>query len=335
VRRDQVAGLRKAAILLVLMGPDNAAKVLRQLDESQIEQLTLEIANLGEVKEEEKRQIAQEFQELAKARSFLLAGGVDYAKQLLEKALGPEKAMEIIDKMVSNLQVKPFEFLRRVDPVQLVNFLQNEHPQTIALVLSYMPPQQAAIVLSALPEELRPDVVRRIAMLDRAMPDTVKEVERLMEEKLSAFTAQSFAQVGGIETAVEMINSLDRSTERTLMEALSETDPELAEEIRKKMFVFEDIVKLDDRSVQVVLQQVDKRDLALALKAANDEVKEKIFNNMSKRARSLLEEEIQFMGPVRLKDVEEAQQRIINVIRRLEEAGEIVIARGGGEELIV
>ena len=330
-----IPGTRKAAILLVLMGTEKAANVLKHLDEDQIELLTLEIANLGKVSDEEKREVMEEFKNLMKAREFIVTGGVDYARQLLEKALGPEKAMEIIDKLVSSLQVRPFEFLRRVDAIQLVNFLQSEHPQTIALVLSYMPPQQAATVLASLPEELRPEVVKRIAMLDRATPETVKEVERLMEQKLSTFAAQPFSQVGGIETVAEIINTLDRSTEKTIMDSLSETDPELAEEIRRKMFVFEDIVKLDDRSVQLVLREVDTKDLALALKGATDEVKEKIFNNMSKRARALLQEEIEFMGPVRVRDVEEAQQKIIAVIRRLEEAGEIVIARGGGEEMII
>ncbi|MCD6463145.1 MAG: flagellar motor switch protein FliG [Thermotogae bacterium] len=330
-----IPGTRKAAILLVLMGTERAANVLKHLDEDQIELLTLEIANLGKVSDEEKREVMEEFKNLMKAREFIVTGGVDYARQLLEKALGPEKAMEIIDKLVSSLQVRPFEFLRRVDAIQLVNFLQSEHPQTIALVLSYMPPQQAATVLASLPEELRPEVVKRIAMLDRATPETVKEVERLMEQKLSTFAAQPFSQVGGIETVAEIINTLDRSTEKTIMDSLSETDPELAEEIRRKMFVFEDIVKLDDRSVQLVLREVDTKDLALALKGATDEVKEKIFNNMSKRARALLQEEIEFMGPVRVRDVEEAQQKIIAVIRRLEEAGEIVIARGGGEEMII
>ncbi len=330
-----IPGTRKAAILLVLMGTERAASVLKHLDEDQIELLTLEIANLGKVSDEEKREVMEEFKNLMKAREFIVTGGVDYARQLLEKALGPEKAMEIIDKLVSSLQVRPFEFLRRVDAIQLVNFLQSEHPQTIALVLSYMPPQQAATVLASLPEELRPEVVKRIAMLDRATPETVKEVERLMEQKLSTFAAQPFSQVGGIETVAEIINTLDRSTEKTIMDSLSETDPELAEEIRRKMFVFEDIVKLDDRSVQLVLREVDTKDLALALKGATDEVKEKIFNNMSKRARALLQEEIEFMGPVRVRDVEEAQQKIIAVIRRLEEAGEIVIARGGGEEMII
>lgn len=333
--KKQLTGKRKAAILLVILGPEKAASVLRHLDESDVEQLTIEIANLGKISDEEKKQVLTEFQEIAKAREMIAQGGIEYAKEVLQKAFGPEKAMKIIERLVSNLQVKPFDFLKQADPLQLVNFLQNEHPQTIAVILSYLEPQLAGRILSAFPDELQVEVIKRIALLERTSPDVIRDIEKNLERRLSGFVMQTFSQVGGVDTAAEIMNSIDRSSERKIMEKLSYDSPELAEEIRRRMFVFEDIVKLDDRSVQIVLREIETRDLALALKGASEEVKQKIFKNISKRAAQLLQDELEYMGPVRLKDVEEAQQKIINVIRRLEEAGEIIIARGGGEELIV
>lgn len=332
--KTSIPGKRKAAILLVLMGPEVAANVLKNLDEPDVEQLTIEITNLGKISDEEKQTVLKEFEELSKAREMLLSGGIEYAKEMLIKAFGPEKAMKVIERLVSNLQVKPFEFMKMADPMQIVNFLQSEHPQTIALVLSFLDPLLAAKVLSALPEQIQPEVVKRIALLERASPDVVREIEKNLEKKFSGIGMQTLSQVGGIDTAAEIINNIDRSTEKNIMEKLGYESPELAEEIRRRLFVFEDLLKLDDRSVQLVLREVDTKDLAVALKGASDELKEKIFNNMSKRASQLLKDEIEFMGPVRVKDVEEAQQKIINIVRRLEEAGEIVIARGGGEELI-
>ncbi|QAV32780.1 flagellar motor switch protein FliG [Fervidobacterium changbaicum] len=330
----KLTGRRKAAILLVTMGPERAAKVLKNLDESEVEMLTIEIANLGKVTNEERKAVLEEFQNLTKAREMIISGGIDYAKEMLIKAFGPEKAMQIIERLVSNLSVKPFEFMRNADVVQIVNFLQSEHPQTIALVLSFLDPRIAAQVLGALPENLQLEVIKRISLLERASPDVVKEVEKLLEKKFAGVATQTLSAVGGLDTAAEIMNNLGRSTEKNIMERLTYEAPELAEEIRRRMFVFEDILKLDDRSVQLVLREVNMQDLAVALKGASEELKQKIFNNMSKRAQQLLKDEIEFMGPVRVKDVEEAQQKIINIIRRLEEAGEIVIARGGGEELI-
>ncbi len=334
-KASDIPGRRKAAILLVILGPEKAAEVLKHLDESDVEMLTIEIANLGQVSNEEKRAVLQEFSNLLKAREMLASGGIEYAKKVLEKAFGPEKAMKIIERLVSNLQVKPFEFVKKADPLQLVNFLQSEHPQVIALVLSYLDPAMAAQVLGALPEDLQIEVVKRIALLERTSPEIVREIEKSLERRLSGIVSQQFSKVGGVDTAAEIMNNIDRQTEKKIMEQLTQDAPELAEEIRRRMFVFEDILKLDDRSIQLVLREVDTRDLALALKGASDEVKEKIFKNMSKRAAQLLKDELEFMGPVRVKDVEEAQQKIINIIRRLEESGEIVIARGGGEELIL
>ncbi|HEW92767.1 MAG TPA: flagellar motor switch protein FliG [Thermotogaceae bacterium] len=334
-KERSISGKRKAAILLLTLGPEKAAKVLRNMDESEIEELTLELANVGKISDEERKEVLKEFGDLVKAKDFITEGGVAYAKEILEKALGPDKALEIIDRLTSNLQVKPFEFIKRADPVQLANMLQNEHPQTIALVVCYLDPKTASAIVRALPENLRPEVIKRIALLDRATPEIVREVERVLERKVAAFATAQFSQVGGLETVVDIMNTIDRTTEREILEKLSEQDPELAEEIRKHLFVFEDLMKLDDRSIQVILREIDTRDLALALKGATDELKEKIFKNMSKRAAALLKDELDYMGPVRVKDVEAAQQKIVEVVRRLEEAGEIVIARGGGEELIV
>lgn len=333
--KKQATGRRKAAVLLVMLGPEKAASVLKHLDETDVEQLTVEIANVGKISDEEKKSVLSEFQEIARAREMISQGGIDYAKEVLQKAFGPEKAMKIIERLISNLQVKPFDFLRQTDPLQLVNFLQSEHPQTVALILSYLEPQLAGRILASLSDDLQVEVVKRIALLERSSPDVIREIEKNLERKLSGFVSQSFSQVGGVNTAAEIMNSLDRSSEKKIMEKLGYDSPELAEEIRRRMFVFEDLIKLDDRSVQLILREVETKDLALALKGASEEVKEKIFKNISKRAAQLLQDELEYMGPVRIKDVEEAQQKIINVVRRLEEAGEIIIAKGGGEELIV
>ncbi len=334
-RKEGLSGREKAAVLLVILGPEISAQVFKHLEEDEVEQLTLEIANLPTIPPEVKNEVIQEFQHLLVAHEFMAKGGVNYAKELLEKAFGPEKAKEILSKLTAQLQVRPFEFVRKTDPMQLLSVIQGEHPQTIALILAYLAPEQAASVLSGLPPELQVEVARRLATMDRTSPDVIREIERILEKKLSAFVSQDFTMVGGIEALVEILNRSDRGTEKNIIEALEEEDPELAEEVKKRLFVFEDIVHLDDRAVQRVLREIDMKDLALALKGASEEVRDKFFKNMSKRAAQMLKEDMDFMGPVRVRDVEEAQQRIVNVIRQLEEAGEIVIARGGEEELIV
>ncbi|MFN3329090.1 MAG: flagellar motor switch protein FliG, partial [Fervidobacterium pennivorans] len=272
----KLTGRRKAAILLVTMGPEKAARVLKNLEESEVEMLTIEIANLGKVTNEERKAVLEEFQNLTKAREMIISGGIEYAKEMLIKAFGPEKAMQIIERLVSNLSVKPFEFMRNADVVQIVNFLQSEHPQTIALVLSFLEPRIAAQVLGALPENLQIEVIKRISLLERASPDVVKEVEKLLEKKFAGVATQTLSAVGGLDTAAEIMNNLDRSTEKNIMERLTYESPELAEEIRRRMFVFEDILKLDDRSVQLVLREVNTQDLAVALKGASEELKQKI-----------------------------------------------------------
>ena len=329
------SGVRKASVLLLTLGSEKASKILKHMSDEDIERLTLELAKLEKVNDNEKKTVLSEFVTNFRAREFMASGGIEYARDMLEKAVGVEKALDILERLTTNLQVKPFDFLKKTDPMQLVNVLQNEHPQTIALILCYLLPKQAAQVIGSLPEGLKAEVVKRIAMLDKANPEVVREVERVLERKVSTFVTQDFAQVGGLDTVVEFMNSLDRTTEKEILDKLSETDPELAEEIRRHMFVFEDVVKLDDRSVQMVLREVDTKDLSRALKGSSEEIMLKITNNLSKRAGQLLKEDIEFMGPLRVVDVEEAQQKIVNVIRRLEESGEIFIARGGGEELIV
>lgn len=337
-KRDQkgeLTGKQKAAILLISLGPDVSASVYKHLSEEEIEKLTLEISNVRQVDAEKKETILEEFHQIALAQDYISQGGIAYAKQVLEKALGPEQAMNIINRLTSALQVRPFDFARKADPAQILNFLQNEHPQTIALVLSYLEPAQAGQILSALPQEMQADVARRIALMDRTSPEIINEVEQVLERKLSTTVVQDYTQTGGIEAVVEVLNGVDRATERTILDALEIQDPELAEEIKKRMFVFEDIVTLDNRAIQRVIREVDNADLLLALKVSSDEVKEVVFRNMSSRMAETFKEEMEFMGPVRLRDVEEAQSRIVAVIRRLEEAGEIVVARGGGDDIIV
>jgi flagellar motor switch protein FliG len=329
------AGREKAAMLLISLGPEKSAEIFKHLKEEEIEQLTLEIANIRTVSPEEKERVLEEFYQICLAQEYIAEGGIGYAKDILEKALGNQRALEIINKLTVSLQVRPFDFVRKADPSQLLNSIQNEHPQTIALILAYLKPQQSSIVLSALPQDKQSDVARRIALMDRTSPEVIKEVERVLEKKLSSFMTEDYTAAGGVQAIVDILNSVDRGTEKYIMETLEIEDTDLAEEIRKRMFVFEDILSLDNRSIQRFLREVDNNQLAIALKGATEEVQKTIFSNMSKRLSEMVREDIEFMGPVRLKDVEEAQQKIVNVIRKLEDAGEIVISRGGGDEIIV
>ena len=276
-----------------------------------------------------------EFYEVCLAQQYIAEGGINYAKELLEAALGEDKAKDVISKLTASLQVRPFEFIRKTDPGQLLNFIQDEHPQTIALILSDLPSNQASQVISALPPDKQADVAKRIATMDRTSPDVIKEVEDVLERKLASLVNQDYTIIGGVDAIVAILNAVDRGTERHILETLEIEDPELADEIRRKMFVFEDILSLDDRAIQRVLRDVDNNDLAVALKNANEEVQNVIFNNLSKRLGAMIKEDMDFMGPVRLKDVEEAQQKIVNIVRKLEDTGEIVISRGGGDEIIV
>jgi len=333
--RVELTGRQKAAVLLISYGSELSSQILKHLREDEIEDLTLEIANMRRVDVETKEKVLQEFYELCLAQNYIATGGIEYAQEMLEKALGSSRAQDILTKLTSSLQIRPFDFARKTEPTQLLNFIQSEHPQTIALVMSYLHPEQAGMILSALPPPHQVEVAKRIATMDRTSPEVLREVESVLEKKLSSFVMQDFTLAGGVETAVSILNRVDRGTEKTIMEALEEDNPELAEEIKKRMFVFENIVTLDDRSIQMVLRQVDMKDLALALKTSSDEVNNRILKNISKRAAEMLKEDMSLMGPVRLRDVEEAQQKVVNVIRQLDESGEIVIARGGEDEIIV
>lgn len=332
---ENLSGVQKAAVLLIALGPEMSANIFKHLKEEEIEQLTLEIANTRSVSPQVKNDILDEFYEICLAQQYIAEGGITYAKDLLDKALGEERAQEVIGRLTASLQVRPFEFVRKADPSQLLNFIQDEHPQTVALILSYLPAHQSAAVIGSLPPEKQADVAKRIAMMDRTSPDVIKEVENVLERKLSSLVNQDYTIVGGVDSIVNILNTVDRSTEKHIMETLEVEEPELADEIRRKMFVFEDILTLDNRAIQTVLRDVDNNELAIALKNANEEVQNVIFSNLSSRLASMIKEDMEYMGPVRLKDVEDAQQKIVNIIRKLEDSGEIVISRGGGDDIIV
>jgi len=328
-------GKQKAAMLLITLGPERSGQIFKFLKEEEIEELTLEIANMQVVLPEVKEEVLEEFFELSLAQNYITEGGINYAHELLKNALGEKEADELISRLMSSLQVRPFDFARKTEPSQLLNFIQNEHPQTISLILAYLKPGQAAAVLSELPQEQQADVARRIAQMDRTSPEIVRDVEKILEKKIAAIATDDYTSVGGVDSIVEILNTVDRGTEKNIMETLEVDDTELAEEIRKKMFVFEDILGLDDRAIQKILKDVDNKDLAIALKGSNEEVKNMIFKNLSTRLVDMIKEDIEFMGPIRVKEVEDAQQKIVNIVRKLEESGEIVTSRGGGDELIV
>jgi len=332
---SELSGLQKAAVLLITLGPEKSSHIFKFLKEEEIEELTLEIANTRSITPQMKEAVIDEFYQICLAQQYIAEGGIGYAKEVLEKALGEDRAREVIGKLTASLQVKPFEFIRKTDASQLLNFIQDEHPQTIALIMSYLSATQSSMILSALPPERQADVAKRIALMDRTSPDVIKEVEKVLESKLSSLVNQDYTIIGGVDAVVEILNSVDRGTEKHIMETLEIEEPELADEIRKKMFVFEDILLLDDRAIQRVLRDVENSDLAVALKGANEQVQSAIFNNLSKRLAVMIKEDMEFMGPVRMKDVEEAQQKIVNIIRKLEDSAEIVISRGGGDEIVV
>ncbi|MFD1928705.1 flagellar motor switch protein FliG [Sporosarcina siberiensis] len=336
VKKDKgLSGKQKAALLLISLGPEVAAAVYKNLSEEEVERLTLEISGVKKVESSVKEEIIEEFHTIAIAQDYITQGGIGYAKTVLEKALGKEHAQAIINRLTSSLQVRPFDFARRADPTQILNFIQNEHPQTIALILSYLEAQQAGMILSSLPQEMQANIAKRIATMDSTSPEVISEIEAVLERKLSSTVTQDYTETGGVDAVVEVLNGVDRATEKTILDALEIQDPELAEEIRKRMFVFEDIVTLDNRSIQRIIRDCENEDLILSLKVSSEEVQEVMYKNMSQRMAETFKEEIEIMGPVRLRDVEEAQSRIVAIIRRLEDSGEIIIARGGGDDIIV
>lgn len=331
---DSLSPKEKAAILMITLGKNYAAKLYKYLNEEEVEQLTLSITSMRKVDPDIKEKTVNEFYEICMAQKFISEGGIEYAKGILDKAFGTDSAMELITRLSSALRVRPFDFIRRADSAQIYNFLQNEHPQTIALILSYLEANQSANVLSSLSLEKQTSVIARIADMGATSAEYVKEAERVLEHKFSSLAMGHQTLVGGIDSLVEILNYVDRGTERHLLESLEQTDAELAEEIKNRMFVFEDIITLGNQAIQRVLREIDNRDLAVALKGATKEVSKAIYDNVSKRLAEMIKEDIEFMGPVRVRDVEEAQQKIVNTIRRLEDAGEIVISRKQEDELI-
>ncbi|MCL1976146.1 MAG: flagellar motor switch protein FliG [Firmicutes bacterium] len=332
---EELTPKEKASILMIALGQNYSAEIYKHLSEDELGQLTLGITTTRRVDAEIKERVLNEFFEMCLTQKFISEGGIDYARQVLEQAMGQDKARDLINRLSSSLQVRPFDFIRRADSMQILNVIGNEHPQTIALVLSYITPKQAAEVLAELPEERQTDIVRRVANMGSTSPEYVKEAERILERKLSSMGYSEQIAVGGIGAIVDIINSIDRGTERNILESLDVEDAELADEIRKKLFVFEDIAKLSSQAIQRTLKEVNTADLALALKSTTAGVSQALMNNISKRLQEMLVDDMEVMGPVRVRDVEEAQQRIVNIVRRLEDAGEIIIARGEGDEMIV
>ncbi|MGE5628563.1 MAG: flagellar motor switch protein FliG [Solirubrobacterales bacterium] len=335
-KEQRLTGVQKTAILLITLGPEASAGIIKKLPETEIQKITYEIANIASVKYDQKQEILEEFITLNQAKEFLLEGGLDYARSLLGKALGSQRAMEILDKVTeATQQFRPFAIARKADSYQLLNIITNEHPQTIALILCYLQPDKAGQILSSLPEELQTDVAFRIANMSNTSPMVVKEIEKVLDDKLSSVVKSDMKSIGGVQTIVDILNQVDRTTEKNITEGLEKEDSELAEKIKESMFVFEDIITLDDVSIQRILREVESKELALALKGCSEDVADAIYRNQSKRASAALKEDIEFLGPVRLMDVEKSQQRIVSVIRRLDEAGEIVISRGGEDAIIV
>jgi flagellar motor switch protein FliG len=329
-------GVQKAAILLIALGSDLSSRVLKlDFQQTEIEQLTHEISNMIKIPSEVRNAVLDEFMELQKARDYLMHGGLNYAKELLEKAVGHTKATEILNKLTIDMKAIPFSSLRKTDPKQIYNFIREEHPQTIALILAHLTPEQSAIILGMLPQELQSEISRRIAIIDRFTPDIVRDVEFLLERKLSSVVQQDQTVVGGVQSLVDILNRVGRSAEKVILEGLEREDPVLAEEVKRRMFVFEDLIQLPDNFIQRVLKEVNSKDLVLAMRGANEDVNSRIYKNMSKRAAEMIKEEMEVMGPVRLKEVEKAQQKVVTIIRKLDESGEIIISRGGEDVIIV
>lgn len=333
-KKKELSARSKIAIFLMFLGADLSRDVVKMLTEEEMEAIAVEIARIRKVDQEDRDQVVEDFYNMLKAQEFITQGGVSAARDFLTGAVGDEMAENIISKLTSSLEVQPFDLIRAADPEHLKNFISGEHPQTIALILAYLQSDKAAMILSSFSPEVQVEAAKRLAQMDRTSPEIVRDVEAILEKKLSTVASADYTSVGGVEALVEIINNVDRGTEKAIIENLEIQNPDLAEEIKKRMFVFEDLNTLDDRGMQRVLKEVDSKDLGLALKGASDDVKGKFLKNMSKRASQMLQDEMAFMGPVRIKDVEEAQQKIVNVVRGLEEAGELVLSRGGEDELI-
>ncbi len=331
-----IPGPRKAAIVLVALGSEVSSKIFQKMNDDEVEKITTEIARLEGITPEIREKVLEEFHHLTMAQQFISQGGIEYAREVLEAALGPAKAREILEKVQDAIRTTGFNLLEHVDPQQLVNFIQKEHPQTIALLLAHMGTQAAAQILSALPAEMQVEVATRIATMESISPEVLAQVEQVLSDQVKSLFGGDVSEIGGVKAIAEMLNLVDRGAEKNILGNLERENPELAAEIKNLMFVFEDILLIDDRSMQRVMKEVDTKELSLALKGSSEEVQIKFFKNMSSRASEMIKEEMEFMGPVRLKDVEECQQRIVDVIRRLEDDGEIIISgRGGSDEVVV
>ncbi|GAB6167703.1 flagellar motor switch protein FliG [Clostridium carnis] len=329
-------GIQKAAILFITLGPEASSGILKKLPESEIQKITYEIANISSVTSEQRETILDEFLEINKARDYIIEGGIEYARTLLAKALGPHRASEILSKVTeATQQYRPFSIARKADAHQLLNVITYEHPQTIALILCYLQPDKSAQVLAELSEDVQSEVAYRIATMSNTSPMVIKEIEKVLESKLSTVVRSDMTSLGGVETLVDILNQVDRTTEKNITEGLEREDAELADKIKSSMFVFEDIITLDDVSIQRILREVEGKELALALKGCSDDVANSIYRNQSKRAAASLKEDMEYLGPVRLMDVEKAQQKIVSIIRRLEDADQIIISRGGEDAIIV
>jgi len=333
---EERTGVRKAAILMLSLDQDQASEILKRLSPDAVEEVSREIASLGSVPVTARKEVFGEFYSLALANSYVSEGGLEFAKALLKKSLASAEADRVIKQVTQQVQTTPFSFLQKAESENLLTFIQDEHPQTISLILAHLPAQKASEILVGLPSQKQIEVIKRVANMEQTNPEVIKEVERGLEHRLSDIVSQTFEKAGGVDTVAEILNLADRSTEKGIMEGLEAEDPDLVEQIRRLMFVFEDILLVNDKGIQAVLKEVDNEELSLALKTASDELKQKIFKNMSERAAQLIQEDMQYMGPVRVSDVEAAQQKIVDVVRRLEDAGEIIIAgRGGEKEMVV
>ncbi len=332
-RERTLTGLQKAAVLMIAVGPERASTIMKHFHYDKIELISAEIANTLSINAQLISTVYKEFLLLSNFHTAASSGGLQYAKSLLDKAVGSQKSDEIMRSLTA--QNKPFHSIRKIEPKQIVNFINNEHPQTIALILSNLDPEQAAGILNHLPQEMQSDIAFRIATMERTSPEIIEEVESVLESRLSSITSKDFTSAGGTKDLVNILNNVDRATEKSIIEAMEKEDPELADEIRKMLFMFEDIISLDDNSIRRIMREIDFKDLAMALKGANAEVADKIFGNVSQRAGEMLQEDIELLGSVRVRDVEEKQQKIVQVIRRLDESGEIVITRGGAQNAFI
>ncbi|SUY47485.1 flagellar motor switch protein FliG [Clostridium putrefaciens] len=333
---DKLSGVQKAAILFITLGPEASAGIIKRLPEEEIRKITYEIANITTLKQSQRQGILQEFIEMNRARDYLVEGGLEYAKNLLGRAFGPQRTKEILDKVTEDTQqYRPFSIARKADANQLMNVISNEHPQTIALILCYLQPDKAGQLLSSLPEDVQAVVAYRIATMSNTSPMVIREIEKVLDSKLSSVVRSDVTIIGGVPTLVDILNRVDRTTEKNITEDLEREDPELAEKVKDSMFVFEDIISLGNLAIQRVLREIDVKELSLALKGCSEEVANCIFENQSKRASASLKEDMEFLGPVRIMDVEKSQQKIVAIIRRLDESGEIVIARGGEDAIVL